>query len=300
MLRALAHIQSVVERRNTIPILSNVLLDVNDGHLSLTATDLEIALLETAEATVATPGAITAPAHTLYDIVRKLPDGAEVELDGTESDGRITLSAGRSRFALSSLPKDDFPVMAEGDLPASFELPAKELKRLIDKARFAISTEETRYYLNGIYLHAIDEALRNVVCVGGDPDRTSLLDNFAWGNCEKPENLGDLVADLRIEGPATLGRFNAGPSEQVWYFRSMETIRLWAVLMFGAGGAALAFLITSRQIAINWRARNRSERIIGYFLLAAAVILWLRNSMRLEPGWQDKSAPRFSDTGLFV
>lgn len=157
LLKSLAHVQSVVERRNTIPILSNVLIEAKGSALNLTATDLEIAVIETADIASAQDGAITAPAHTLYDIVRKLPDGAEIELDSTTTDGRIALRAGRSQFALSSLPKDDFPVMAEGDLPYSFDLTGDELKRLIDRTRFAISTEETRYYLNGIYLHAAEE-----------------------------------------------------------------------------------------------------------------------------------------------
>lgn len=156
LLRSLGHVQSVVERRNTIPILSNVQLEAGDGALALTATDLDLAIVESASATVAQEGAITTPAHTLYDIVRKLPDGADVELTFTGEDSRLVLAAGRSRFQLSCLPKEDFPVMAAGDLPHQFDLAATDLKRLIDKTRFAISTEETRYYLNGIYLHVTD------------------------------------------------------------------------------------------------------------------------------------------------
>ena len=102
---------------------------------------------------MALPGGITAPAHTLYDIVRKLPDGSQVELAYDQDSERLTISAGRSRFTLSCLPREDFPVMSEGDLPYGFAAPAANLKRLIDKTRFAVSTEETRYYLNGIYLH---------------------------------------------------------------------------------------------------------------------------------------------------
>ncbi|WP_169566645.1 DNA polymerase III subunit beta [Sneathiella limimaris] len=154
LLSALNHVQSVVERRNTIPILSNILLSAENGMLGLVATDLDLAINEQVPADIQTPGAITAPAHLLYDIVRKLPDGSQVELDYQSADGRITVRAGRSQFALSCLPKDDFPIMETGELPHSFTLTSKELKRLIDKTRFAISTEETRYYLNGVYLHA--------------------------------------------------------------------------------------------------------------------------------------------------
>ncbi len=153
LLRSLAHVQSVVERRTTIPILSNVLLEGADGALRLTATDMDIAIVDRAEAEVAEAGAVTVAAHILYDIVRKLPEGSQVAFDSTSESDRLVLSAGRSRFTLQTLPKEDFPVMAEGDLTHSFEMPAADLRTLIDRTRFAISTEETRYYLNGIYLH---------------------------------------------------------------------------------------------------------------------------------------------------
>lgn len=154
LLTSLGHVQSVVERRNTIPILSNVQLEASSTALSLTATDLDLAMVEKVTAKVAQVGATTVPAHTLYDIVRKLPDGSELELTFRSGDGKLTLRAGRSEFSLSCLPKEDFPAMAAGDLPHRFQVPAAEIRRLIDKTRFAISTEETRYYLNGIYLHA--------------------------------------------------------------------------------------------------------------------------------------------------
>jgi DNA polymerase III subunit beta len=153
LLKSLAHVQSVVERRNTIPILSNVLIQAEKGRLSLTATDLDVEVIETLDADVARGGATTASAHMLYDIARKLPEGAQVQLDLNAADGRIVLSAGRSRFQLGALPREDFPAMSAGNLPNSFALPVPDLKRLIDKTRFAISNEETRYYLNGIYLH---------------------------------------------------------------------------------------------------------------------------------------------------
>jgi DNA polymerase-3 subunit beta len=154
LLKALAHVQSVVERRNTIPILSNVLLQAAKGKLSLAATDMDLAIIESVPANVGSAGATTAPAHTLYDIVRKLPDGAEVEMEAVPDKAQLVLRAGRSRFTLSCLPVDDFPAMSEGELPYQFSLGSAELKALIDRTRFAISTEETRYYLNGIYLHA--------------------------------------------------------------------------------------------------------------------------------------------------
>ena len=159
LLKALGHIQSVVERRNTIPILSNVLLEAapakgGAGRLSLTATDMDVAFVEIVPAEIAKAGATTVQAHTLYEIVRKLPEGSQVGLEWSSEKGQVALRAGRSSFSLAALPADDFPKMAAGDLPYAFEIGAGDLKNLIDKTRFAISTEETRYYLNGIYLHA--------------------------------------------------------------------------------------------------------------------------------------------------
>ena len=153
LLKSLGHVQSVVERRNTIPILSNVKMDAGDGRLSLNATDMDLDIVESVEAEVSQAQATTAPAHTLYDIVRKLPEGSQVELESGE-DGQLVLRSGRSRFILACLPTEDFPVMSGGELPNSFRLPAGELRGIFDRTRFAISTEETRYYLNGIYVHA--------------------------------------------------------------------------------------------------------------------------------------------------
>ena len=155
LLKALGHIQSVVERRNTIPILSNVLIEASEGGLRLMATDLDLQVVETIEAQVETPGATTVAAHTLFDIARKMAEGSQVQL--TAAEGKMQVVAGRARFNLQTLPREDFPVIAEGELPTRFDLPAETLKQIIDKTRFAISTEETRYYLNGIFLHVSDD-----------------------------------------------------------------------------------------------------------------------------------------------
>ena len=156
LLKSLGHVHRVVERRTTIPILSNVLLQAKDGALALKATDLDIEIVENARAEVGQPGATTLPAHTLYDIVRKLPDGAQVSLETSGESGQLLLRSGRSRFTLQTLPETDFPDLTAGELTHSFSLPAGDLRQLIEKTQFAISTEETRYYLNGIYLHAIE------------------------------------------------------------------------------------------------------------------------------------------------
>ncbi len=165
LLKALGHVQSVVERRNTIPILSNVLISAKDGRLNFVATDLDIEISEGTEAVVDAPGDITVPAHTLYDIARKLPDGAQVSIK-INSEERLDVDAGRAHFTLPLLPAGDFPKMTADGFTHEFDLTAKELSRLIDKTKFAISTEETRYYLNGIYVHAHEGVLRAVATDG--------------------------------------------------------------------------------------------------------------------------------------
>jgi len=146
----------VVERRNTIPILSNVLLRTEDGSLRLKATDLDIEITERVPASSETDGATTVPAHLLYDIVRKLADGSEVELRTNGEGAQMTVTAGRSNFRLQCLPEGDFPDITAGTFTHAFTLKASDLARLIERTQFAISTEETRYYLNGIFLHAIE------------------------------------------------------------------------------------------------------------------------------------------------
>jgi len=182
LLKALGHIQSVVERRNTIPILSNVLLEATSakggaGKLSLTATDMDVAFVETVPAEIAKAGSTTVQAHTLYEIVRKLPEGSQVGIEWSAEKGQVALRAGRSSFSLAALPADDFPKMAAGELPHAFEILAEDLKTLIDKTRFAISTEETRYYLNGIYIHATKSAGVDVLrAVATDGHRLARLE----------------------------------------------------------------------------------------------------------------------------
>lgn len=163
LMKALAHIQSVAEKRNTIPILANAKIEAVDGQLHFTATDMEIAVVEEIPASVSQPGATTAPAATLYEIVRKLPDNAELEFESTGETGQLKLRAGKYSTSLVTLPIDDFPAMAAGQLPYRFKIPSLTLRGLIDRTRFAISTEETRYYLNGIFLHSTDGATGRVL-----------------------------------------------------------------------------------------------------------------------------------------
>ena len=165
LLRPLGHVQSVVERRNTIPILANVVLRAEEGELSLTATDMDMDITTEVGCSVMTSGTTTMSAHLLYDIARKLPDGAEVEI--AVNDGHAMVSAGRSSFRLPTLPVEDFPAISSNELPVNFSLTAADVRDLIDATRFAISTEETRYYLNGIYIHQAESGELCAVATDG-------------------------------------------------------------------------------------------------------------------------------------
>jgi DNA polymerase-3 subunit beta len=177
LLRAMSRAQSVVERRNTIPILGNVLIAADGEQVSFRATDLDIEGVDRARALVGRAGASTVPAHMLHEIVRKLPDGAMVELSDDGLAGRLEVRAGRSHFSLSTLPREDFPIMASAEYASNFACAAPVLRRLFDKAKFAISTEETRYYLNGVYMHAATGADGPVLrCVATDGHRLARID----------------------------------------------------------------------------------------------------------------------------
>ena len=177
LLKALAQAQSVVERRNTIPILANVLIEAEGNQVSLRATDLDIEVVDRAPAMVERAGATTVSAVMLHEIVRKLPDGALVSLSEDSAAGRLTITAGRSTFSLATLPKEDFPVMATSEYSSNFAAKAPVLRRLFDKAKFAISTEETRYYLNGVYMHVSQGENGKVLrCVATDGHRLARID----------------------------------------------------------------------------------------------------------------------------
>ena len=177
LLKAVAQAQSVVERRNTIPILANVLIEAEGDSVQFRATDLDIEVVDRAPAKVERAGATTVSAVTLNEIVRKLPDGALVTLTDNSQAGRMTIEAGRSNLSLATLPREDFPVMATSEYAANFAAPAAVLRRLFDKSKFAISTEETRYYLNGVYMHVADGDGGKVLrCVATDGHRLARID----------------------------------------------------------------------------------------------------------------------------
>jgi|TARA_B110000914_G_scaffold190314_1_gene176190 DNA polymerase-3 subunit beta len=187
LLKAVSQAQSVVERRNTIPILANVLIEASGDHVSFRATDLDIEIVDRVTAMVERAGASTVSAVTLHEIVRKLPDGALVTLVDDGASGRLTVEAGRSNFSLATLPKEDFPVMASSEYTSNFTAPALMLRRLFDKSKFAISTEETRYYLNGVYMHVAEgegDGGKKLRCVATDGHRLARIDADLPTNAE--------------------------------------------------------------------------------------------------------------------
>ena len=226
LLKSLNHVHRVVERRNTIPILSNVLLRAEGGDLIFKATDLDLEVLETAPATVEVGGATTVPAHLLFDIVRKLPDGSEVTLETNEEQTALTIRAGRSHFTLQILPVTDFPDITAGEFSHTFTIPALDLKRLIDHTQFAISTEETRYYLNGIYVHCLEiDGLAILRAVATDGHRLAQAQFAAPDGAngmpgvivprktvsEVQKLIEDPEANITIELSETKIRFTIGP-----------------------------------------------------------------------------------------
>jgi DNA polymerase III subunit beta len=226
LLRSLSHVHRVVERRSTIPILANVMVRAESGQLAFKATDLDLEILEAIPAEVASGGVTTVPAHMFYEIVRKLPEGAQVVLEGSGDRAVLVIRAGRSRFTLQTLPETDFPDLAAGDMTHEFTLAATDLKRLIDKTQFAISTEETRYYLNGIYLHTAGEGKKAMLrAVATDGHRLAQVELAAPAGAagmpgviiprktvgEVQRLVEDLDGEIKVELSATKIRFTIGP-----------------------------------------------------------------------------------------
>ena len=153
LLKALSHIHGIVEVRHTLPILSNIILEAKDDKLILSSTNLDIYCSDKIKAEVLQSGEVSVSAVTFFEIIKRLPSGSEVLMIMEEGENEIRLTCGRSKFNLSTLKTDDFPIISDSDLSTNFVLSADELIRIIDKTKFAVSNEETRYYLNGIFLH---------------------------------------------------------------------------------------------------------------------------------------------------
>jgi len=224
LLKSLGHVHRIVERRNTIPILANVLIEAADGKVALKSTDLDLEASESVVADVAQAGATTVAAHVIYDIVRKLAEGAQASLEIADT-GQLLLRSGRSRFHLQALPASDFPDLTSGEFSHTFTLPAVELRRLIDNTQFAISTEETRYYLNGIFLHTVDVGGTAMLrAVATDGHRLARVETPApQGSVGMPgviaprkavsevlKLLEDMTQDVQIEISTAKARFRFG------------------------------------------------------------------------------------------
>ena len=164
LLGPLQAVIGVVERRQTMPVLANVLLGVRDGRLSITATDLEVELVAGTDVAVQEPGDITVPGRKLLDILRALPDKAPVAL--TVDGEKVVVKAGRSRFSLSTLPATDFPVIDDIAAHQSVQLPRSALLRLLEKTHFSMAQQDVRYYLNGMLLEIDGQSLRAVATDG--------------------------------------------------------------------------------------------------------------------------------------
>ncbi len=176
-LKPLQLVVGVVERRQTLPILSNVLINLNDGQLSLTGTDLEVEIVgHLSLVSPAESGEITVPARKLMDICRSLPDGAEITL--SEEGGRVQVTSGRSRFTLSSLPANEFPNVDDGPGKCEFSIEQSSLKQLIDHTAFAMAQQDVRYYLNGMLLEVGNDRVR---AVATDGHRLAMMDTQIAG-----------------------------------------------------------------------------------------------------------------------
>lgn len=170
-LKPLAQVVNVVERRQTLPVLANLLVVVSSGQLSLTGTDLEVEMVARCAVDDAGDGEATIPARKLFDIVRALPDGSKVTV--SQAGDKITVQAGRSRFTLASLPANDFPSIDEVEATERVSVPEAALKELIERTAFAMAQQDVRYYLNGLLFDLADKRLR---CVATDGHRLALCE----------------------------------------------------------------------------------------------------------------------------
>jgi DNA polymerase-3 subunit beta len=226
LLKSLNHFQGIVEKKNAaIPILSNVKFEAANV-LKITGTSVDLELIEAVPSKIVETGSVTIPSGVLFEIIRKLPEGSEVSVETSKDDSKVTIKSDKSKFSLSTLPSADFPLMSGGEMPAKFTIPANLLSRMIDKTKFAISTEETRFYLNGIYFHiATNKNGKKVLrAVATDGHRLALVDADLPKDAEHMPSvivprrvvmemrrmLDDVGSEITVEVSETKARFSFG------------------------------------------------------------------------------------------
>ena len=222
--KTLSHLYRIVEKKSTIPVLSNIKIEADGAEVKFTANNTDLEIVDMAEGQVSDPGRTTIPVHVMYDIVKKLPEG-DISIKSAPDGSQVVIRAGQAEFKLPTLPVDDFPVMSATSMPFKFDLPRDDLVKLIDRTRFAVSTEETRFFLNGIYLHTLEvggkELLRSVAT---DGHRLARLDVAAPADAkgmpgiivprkvvvELRSLLDDTSSDIKVEVSETKARFSFG------------------------------------------------------------------------------------------
>ncbi len=183
--KTLSHLQGIVDKKNSLPILSNILIEAKNNQLILSSTDMDISIIENIDCNILEEGATTINSQILYDIVRKIDENSEIEI--ISNNGKIlTLRADGSRFSLACLPKEDYPIIDQESSGINIDINSKVLFKLIDKTKFAISNEETRYFLNGLYFNFTNENNKNVVTlVGTDGHRLAKFSYYIEENFDQ-------------------------------------------------------------------------------------------------------------------
>lgn len=204
LLRPMQQVVGVVERRQTLPVLANLLVQVADGRLTLTATDLEVEMRASVAVDAKADGAVTIPARKWYDLVRALPDGVNVDLQ-LKGD-RVTMVAGRSRYTLTTLPADEFPSNDDFEVVEKVGLAEGTLRKLLERTQFAMANQDVRYYLNGLLLDLQGARLR---CVATDGHRMAMSETALEGAVKADRQL---IIPRKGVGEL-LGLFAAGEGE---------------------------------------------------------------------------------------
>ena len=185
LFKSLSHLIGIVDKKNSLPILSNILIEAQSNNLLLSATDMDISIIEKLSCDVSEEGSTTVNAQILYDIIRKLEDDADVQI--ISNNGKLlTLRAGGSRFSLSCLAKEDFPIIDKNNDGINIKIESKILFKLIDKTKFAISNEETRYFLNGLYFNLTNQNDKtDLTLVGTDGHRLAKFNHQLKENIDQ-------------------------------------------------------------------------------------------------------------------